>query len=196
MQATASVNLGSMHFSGNKFREYMCLQQIKTNRKYSTGRFCVSDFEFILATSIIGKVEANGVLGLGPNGGENSFVQSLKMHGQFPNQRAIVGINFENPLDTDQKSTISLGEINYDEVEGGQDEVSYFTNLASDKYWGLLMDDFYYGGMEMSGDHKAKIGIIDSGNTSIQIPQSMYVKVMANMRAHERSIYSSVVEGN
>jgi len=36
------------------------------------------------------------------------------------------------------------------------------------------MDDFLYNGKDMTGDHKAKIALVDSGNTSIQIPDSMF----------------------
>lgn len=74
-------------------------------------------------------------------------------------------------------------------MEGGYDGINYYSNLAIGK-WGLLMDDFLYNDIDMTGDHSAKLGLIDSGNTSIQIPTSMYQRVMKEMRKQEKSIYS------
>jgi len=37
----------------------------------------------------------------------------------------IVGLNFENVADSDQKSIINWGEINYGEVVGGEDGLSF-----------------------------------------------------------------------
>ena len=56
--------------------------------------------------------------------------------------------------------------MNINEVEGGYDGINYYSNLAIGK-WGLLMDDFLYNDIDMTGDHSAKLGLIDSGNTSI-----------------------------
>ena len=52
------------------------------------------------------------------------------------------------------------------------------------------MDDFLYNGIDMTGDHQPKLGLIDSGNTSIQIPSTMYSRVMKEMRKQEKTIYS------
>jgi len=59
--------------------------------------------------------------------------------------------------------------LNYDEVSGGEDGLNYYSNLAIGK-WGLLMDDFLYNDVDMTGDHSQKLALIDSGNASIQIP--------------------------
>ena len=91
-----------------------------------------------------------------------------------------MGINFENPLDNNQKSVVTIGSVDYNEIEGGQDGLNYYTNLAIGQ-WGLLMDDFMYADMDMTGDHYAKIALIDSGNFSIQIPDSMFQNVMKQM---------------
>lgn len=58
----------------------------------------MKDQEFLLADSIIGDFDANGVVGLAPTGSSLSLIKSLKDQGQL--NRMIVGINFENPLDT------------------------------------------------------------------------------------------------
>lgn len=44
--------------------------------------------------------------------------------------------------------------------------MNYYQNLAIGK-WGVLMDDFLYNGIDMTGDHQAKLALIDSGNTTI-----------------------------
>jgi len=82
-----------------------------------------------------------------------------------------------------------MGTINYDEVEGGIDGLNYYSNLAIGK-WGLLMDDFLYNSVDMTGDHQAKLALIDSGNFSIQIPATMYKNIMTTMQQRERSVYS------
>lgn len=61
----------------------------------------MTDFEFLLATSQIGEMNANGVLGLAPTTGTNSIVQMLSNHAQFKG-KAIIGMNYENPIDTHQ----------------------------------------------------------------------------------------------
>lgn len=52
-----------------------------------------------------------------------------------------------------------------------------YSNLSTDK-WGLQMDNFTYAGIDMTGDHLQKIAYIDSGNTSIQIPATMFERVL------------------
>ena len=90
---------------------------------------------------------------------------------------------------------ISLGAVDFNEVEGGQDGLNYYTNLAVGK-WGLLMDDFMYSGIDMTGDHFAKIALIDSGNFSIQIPATMFDNVMKEMKKHEISTFKQTVGGH
>ena len=61
---------------------------------------CVDSFKFIAADEIIGDFEANGILGLAP--GENSelsYIEALYQQGII--DQRIVGLNLENPLDTD-----------------------------------------------------------------------------------------------
>ena len=51
-------------------------------------------------------------------------------------------------------------------MEDGINGVNYYSNLAINK-WGLLMDDFLYNEVDMTRNHKAKLALIDSGNSSI-----------------------------
>ena len=55
--------------------------------------------QFIATEEIIGEFTANGVLGLAPTKqGKQSIIDQLYTQGVI-NQR-VVGLNFENPLDT------------------------------------------------------------------------------------------------
>lgn len=56
----------------------MCLKQNRNSRTDETGEFCVNDMEFLLAHSVMGGFEANGVVGLAPSGGDNSIIEQLK----------------------------------------------------------------------------------------------------------------------
>lgn len=63
---------------------------------------CVGDgFEFGVVTSVIGNNDfmANGILGLAPSvDNQSSFVQ--KLYDDYIIDYKIVGLNFENPLET------------------------------------------------------------------------------------------------
>lgn len=43
------------------------------------------------------------------------------------------------------------------------------------------MDDFLYGDVDMTENSGAKIGLIDSGNTSIQVPNTIFENIEAKM---------------
>lgn len=82
----------------------------------------------------------------------------------------IVSINYEDPEDVGQTSQIVFGEIIYSEIEGGKPYTNFYSNLGRDQ-WGLSIDDFLYGTLDMTNNQGAKIALIDSGNVSIQLPQ-------------------------
>ena len=42
--AQATLDIGSVIFSGPIMKEYMCLQQQRNERSFSSGRLCVTDF--------------------------------------------------------------------------------------------------------------------------------------------------------
>jgi hypothetical protein len=138
----------------------------------------VPEFEFVAAKNVIGSFSANGVLGFAPTDDNRSFVKALKAAGKIEDE--IVSFNYENPEDRDQRSQVQIGGISYAEIEGGADGLNYYNNLAIGK-WGLMMDDFLYNDVDVTGDHKAKIALIDSGNTSIQIPNTMFLNLKAEM---------------
>lgn len=51
---------------------------------------------------MIGNFEANGIIGLAPVNDGRSIVRALKKSKQMEN--TIIGLNFEDPLDTSQRS--------------------------------------------------------------------------------------------
>jgi len=71
--------------------------------------------------------------------------------------------------------------------------MNYYNNLAVGK-WGLLMDEITYDGKDMSKGVGARIGFIDSGNATIQVPKSVYRNLLHEMRKNDISIYSSELE--
>ena len=182
------INMGSYWANGKEYEERMCLQQEGSDE---TGRFCVNDFNYILADSINGNLMANGVLGLAPTTHfDQSFIWHLKRAGQI--DKAILGLNFENPAEHAHKSEIHFGSFNVDEIEGGEEGVNYYSNLGNGK-WGLLMDDFLYNGQDMTGNHMAHIALIDSGNSSIQLPATIFNNIKAAMQIKEPSVSETKV---
>ena len=171
--------MGGYTFLGERWTDQMCLKQQRDNRTLASGSYCVKNQEFLLASSVIGGFNANGVIGLAPTGSSLSYIENMKKQGQL--QSMVVGINYENPIDTNQKSVITFGQINFDEIDGGEDGLSYHSNLAVGK-WGVLMDYLSYGQVDLTVNHYAKIALIDSGNFSIQIPSTMHSKLRDEMK--------------
>lgn len=66
---------------------------------------------FLLVDSVIGNFDANGVIGLAPTNDRRSYIHQLYAQGQVNDMK--VGLNFENPLDTDSVSTITFGEWDF-----------------------------------------------------------------------------------
>ena len=58
------------------------------------------------------------------------------------------------------------------------------------------MDQVTYNGKNMTGASDfSKIGFIDSGNTSIQVPESVFENILNAMREKEESIGARRVDG-
>lgn len=90
---------------------------VKPSGTNKDGRFCISDFSIFVANSIIGNFEANGVLAFAPTNDDRSFVRRLKKSGQI--DKEIVAFNYEDPIDNKQKSQVTVGSIDYSQIEGG-----------------------------------------------------------------------------
>jgi hypothetical protein len=80
-----------------------------------------------------------------------------------------VGMNFENPEDRGSVSTVTFGYWDFNEVEGGKEGLNWYPNAAQ-SHWGLIMDDVAYDNNDIQGMFEGKLALIDSGNTSIQLP--------------------------
>lgn len=168
--ARATVHLEDK-YDGNVYNETMCLKQDAFyqggERTLNSGRLCVTDYPFVLADNReihLDGTSIGGVLGLSPARSNHNYVLKLKEQGII--NRAIVGINFEAWGDTHQRSRVSFGYIDFDEIEDGEDGANYYSNLGRDK-WGLMMDDFFYNGVDMTEGQGPKIALLDSANTTI-----------------------------
>ena len=73
--------------------------------------------QFNLVDKVIGNFDANGVIGLAPTGDSKSYIDGLFGQGVITDLK--VGLNFENPSDRDQLSTITFGSWDFDQVDGG-----------------------------------------------------------------------------
>lgn len=101
---------------------------------------------------------------MAPGSNEESFVNHLFEQGQIP--KRVVGLNFEDPTDRSQVSTITFGYIDYNQIRGGEDGFNYYSNIGLN-HWAVMLDDMQYNRMGLSNGNSAKMAVIDSGNTSI-----------------------------
>lgn len=108
----------------------------------------------------------------------------------------IVGLNFEDPKEKSLISSIHFGYIDYSEIKGGKEGLVYFSNIGL-SLWGTIMHSVGYGNesMTISHDTDGKLAVIDSGNTSIQIPASQFDKLMERMLQDDKSITKQDIEG-
>ena len=61
----------------------------------------------------------------------------------------------------------------FSEVFAGENGLNYYPNSGVG-YWGVMMDDVSYDSRDIQGSVGGKVAIIDSGNTSIQLPNSEF----------------------
>ena len=155
---------GNLDFEGIEYTDNMCLYQPKNDRSDSTGRMCVRNQPFVAVTQLIGEFSANGVIGLAPNSHEKSYVYQLKEQGAIENLQ--VGLNFEDPSDISQVSTITFGYFDYSQIQGGEEGLNYYSNIGLN-HWSVHVDNFKYGKDSISGSSNGKMALVDSGNTSI-----------------------------
>lgn len=93
----------------------MCLYQTREDRTDDTGGLCVRQMTFVLADSIIGTFEANGIFGLAPGSNEQSYIDQMYSQGQVANLK--VGLNYEDPADDFAISTITFGDWDLNQVD-------------------------------------------------------------------------------
>ena len=105
-----------------------------------------------------------------------------------------MGLNFEDPNDKNLVSTVSFGYIDYNQIEGGEDGFQYYNNIGLN-YWAVLMDDVQYDKQGLGMNTGGKMAIIDSGNTSIQIPASQFEELKTIMQKQDNTIKEQEVDG-
>lgn len=183
--------------AGQVNNETMCLDQIqhRGERSFETGRLCVKNQTFIAVELIQGDFGANGILGLAPTQSSNSFIKTLKNEGVI--DRMIVAFDFQDPEDVSQSSTVSFGYVDLSQVVNGEDGLSYFSNVGFNE-WALLVDHILYNGVAADNTEgksvvHTKIALIDSGNSSIQIPEAEFRKIQATMMGNEPTLEETIL---
>jgi len=155
------------------------------NVSLATGRLCVSQFPFAYNKErlTIDNAAVGGIVGISPARSSHNFIWRLFDSGFI--KRALVGINYEKWGDYHQRSRINMGYIDFDEIVDGEDGANYYSNLGGD-YWGLMMDDFAYGDVDMTENQQQKIAFIDSANTTIQLPEFVFNNTLKKMQEAEK----------
>lgn len=154
---------------------------------------------FLAVDSVIGSFEASGTIGLAPHFHNKSYVYQLWEQSQIPEK--IVGLNFEDPLDSNQVSQITFGFMNEDEIEecnavyNMDNCVNYFKNVGSN-IWALMAKEVSLSLNQSSfddvilqeEDRHGKMAIIDSSITTIQMPKSEYALFKQTVEQIDSSI--------
>ena len=104
-----------------------------------------------------------------------------------------MGLNFENPEDRGAVSTVTFGYWDYNEIFGGEEGLNWYPNTAT-SHWGVIMDDVQYNNQDIQGAVGGKLALIDSGNTSIQLPQSEFEQLKTYMQQQDPSLHEEFVE--
>ena len=146
MHDQAICHFGEVKLTGLKYKETMCLMQVEHEnlRTYESGRLCVTNQTFLAVERIQGNFNANGILGLAPVEGERSIVQQMRKQGII--SKEIISINYEDPNDLLQQSTIMFGGIDDNQVVNGTAGFTYFSNIGIYE-WSLLMNHLHYDGI-------------------------------------------------
>jgi hypothetical protein len=92
-------------------------------------------------------------------------------------------------------STITFGHFDYSQITGGQEGTRYYQNQGQSE-WSVTMDDVMYGAKDIEGRGRSmKLAIIDSGNTTIQLPESEFKQLRNLMIRQDDSVYIRTVDG-
>jgi hypothetical protein len=90
-------------------------------------------------------------------------------------------------------STVTFGYWDYGEIFGGEDGLNWYPNTAT-SHWGVIMDDVQYNNQDIQGKVGGKLALIDSGNTSIQLPASEFEQLKSYMREQDDTLYEQKVD--
>ena len=59
-----------------------------------------------------------------------------------------VGLNYENPMDTDRVSTITFGYYDFAHVDRGENGLVGFDNVGQDN-WSIMLNSLKYDGKDL-----------------------------------------------
>ncbi len=149
---------------------------------------CVDNMKFLDVDTVEGVFEAGGIIGLGPQGvnDDESIVHKLSEAGII--EAARVGINLEDPQDLSLSSTISFGYYEKERIEGGDDGLNWFTNVANDSWAVTALTPITYDGLELSSSTKSKVAHIDTGNVHLKVPKAEFVMLQRMILQADPSI--------
>lgn len=86
-----------------------------------------------------------------------------------------------------------MGYFDYSQIIGGEEGFNYYANLGLG-VWAVLMQNVKYDHEGLTETSLGRMAIIDSGNTSIQIPASEFEELKTRMKKQDTSIIEQVVD--
>lgn len=99
--------------------------------------------------TITGDMPAMGVFGLAPgekDGVDQSFLMALYNQDEIP--KPIVGVNFEDPANKQQTSSMTFGYYDFNLIHGGVDGVYNLTNVGT-SHWAIELHKMTIGGFTL-----------------------------------------------
>lgn len=132
-------------------------------------------------------------MGLAPNFKSKSYVENLFSQGQISDK--IVGLNYEDPNDQNSVSTVSFGYYDFNQIMYGEQGLSYFDNIGLN-VWALILKDMKFKGQSLqTGNQGERMAVIDSANTTIQIPTSQFQKFKEILLSQDPTVTEADMDG-
>jgi hypothetical protein len=187
------MDYGSFFLQGTEYSDKMCLNQNRNDRTDASGRLCVRSQPFISINKISGSFSANSIVGLAPNFKSKSYVENLFSQGQISDK--IVGLNYEDPNDQNSVSTVSFGYYDFNQIMYGEQGLSYFDNIGLN-VWALILKDMKFKSQSLqTGNQGERMAVIDSANTTIQIPTSQFQKFKEILLSQDPTVTEADMDG-
>ena len=86
-----------------------------------------------------GEYDAQGFIGLGPESLIEGLSFPMNLYYGKTMQALKVGLNYENPMDTNRVSTITFGYFDLSHIEKGEDGLVGFQNVGDDN-WSVMLN--------------------------------------------------------
>lgn len=166
------VNVGDQVYSGPIFNETMCLIRSKDR---TSGRLCVPRAPMVLAPIGDDLDGYQGVLGL--SRGEMNYMRLLKENKVLLSN--VVALNYDEHDDI--QSSVRFGNFN---KKMTKNEQLFVLPNADRTKWAMKVYNVQFGSKNI--DTNGKLGFIDSGNATIQLPKNVYDQVVDEIRSLHR----------